>query len=154
MDTQFVTDPVEGGADPFFGCYFPSKPIEANVMCHETLIMDDTSCTNGYALPRLVVLAIDENLSSQLVAVAFLRDRATESFSHFLTWMRDHVTNREIDPATLFLTQWWSTVMMINTPRFKACSHDLESFSAPNTSAPTFGGRWDVTHGTIAAIGE
>jgi hypothetical protein len=50
-------------------------------------------------LRLLVVLAIDENVISQLVAFAFLRDQTTESFSHFLTWMRDHVVNQEIDPG-------------------------------------------------------
>jgi hypothetical protein len=99
MDTQVVTEPVEGGADRFLGWYFFHKPMEANVICEETLIMDDTSWTNCYGFPRLVILAIDENVISQLVAFAFLRDRTTESFSHFLTWMRDHVVNREIDPG-------------------------------------------------------
>jgi hypothetical protein len=99
MDTQFVREPVEGGADRFLGCDVFSKPMEANVISQETLLMDDTSCTNCYGLPLPVVLAIDEKLISQLVAFAFLRDRTTESFSHFLTWMRDHVVNREIDPG-------------------------------------------------------
>jgi hypothetical protein len=75
--------------------------MEVNVICQETVIMDNTSWTNCYWLPRLVIPAIEENVISQLVAFAFLRDRTTESFSQLLTWMRDHVADREIGPGHL-----------------------------------------------------
>jgi hypothetical protein len=105
-------------------------------------------------VPPLVVLAIDENVINELVGFAFLRDRTPESFSHFLTWMRDRVVSPEIDLGHPVPRAIVVDPMMVNTPRFKACFHDLESFSAPNTSPPTFSGRWDVLHWSITSIGE
>jgi hypothetical protein len=75
--------------------------MEANVICRETFIIDDAACPNCDGLPRLVILALDENVISQLVAFAFPRDRTTESFSHVLSWLRDHGVNPEIDQTRL-----------------------------------------------------
>jgi hypothetical protein len=99
MDTQLVAEPGERGADRFLPCYFFSKAMEVDAICQETLIMDDPSWTNCSGSPLLAILALNKKLISQLVAFAFLRDRTTESFSHFVSSVRDRRVHPRIDPG-------------------------------------------------------
>jgi hypothetical protein len=49
----------------FAGCDFFHTIFSGTPVLHETLIMDDTSCTNRYGFPILVILGIDEYRLSQ-----------------------------------------------------------------------------------------
>jgi hypothetical protein len=55
--------------------------------------MDDTSCTNRYGFPILVILGIDEYKVSQLIAFALIRDRTKEQIVDFLRWVRRHLSH-------------------------------------------------------------
>jgi hypothetical protein len=70
------------------GCYFFQNRFSDTTICTETLIMDDTSCTNRCGFPIHVILGIEEHKLSQLVAFALIRNRTIEAFVDFLSWVK------------------------------------------------------------------
>jgi hypothetical protein len=59
--------------------------------------MDDTSCTNRYGFPILVILGIDEDQLSQLVAFALIRKRTIDAFVDFLSWVKQYLCAEDRD---------------------------------------------------------
>jgi hypothetical protein len=57
------------------GCYSFQSRFTDTTICTETLIMDDTSCTNRHGFPILVILGINEHKLSPLVAFALIRNQ-------------------------------------------------------------------------------
>jgi hypothetical protein len=70
---------------------FLSKRFTGTTICTETLILDDTSCTNRYGFPILLNVGIDEHHLSQLVAFALIRNRTIEAFVDFLSWVKQYL---------------------------------------------------------------
>jgi hypothetical protein len=60
-------------------------------MVRETLVIDDTSCTNYFAQALVVILAVDEHSISQLVAFAFIADRSVPAFEGFFSWVAERI---------------------------------------------------------------
>jgi hypothetical protein len=53
--------------------------------------MDDTSCTNRYGFPILVILGTDEHKLSPLVAFALIHNRTIDAFVDFLSWVKQYL---------------------------------------------------------------
>jgi hypothetical protein len=85
MKVEFKSDEQER----MRAVYFFHKVFKGKEICRQVLILDDTSCTNRFGLPLLVILGVDEHDLCQLIGFAFLRDRTTEQFAEFLVWFRD-----------------------------------------------------------------
>jgi hypothetical protein len=86
LDTHFCHD----AENKFTGCYFLNKLLMIAILCR-VLGMDDTSCTNIFALPLILVVASDEHGLNQIVAYAITLNRTEKTFEHFLTWLKDHL---------------------------------------------------------------
>jgi hypothetical protein len=86
---DFTTQPLyDTSAGRCGGCYFFHKVLAGTTACTGVLVMDDTACTNHFGLPLVVIIGLDEHGRNQVVAFAFLFDRCTERFEHFLSWLR------------------------------------------------------------------
>jgi hypothetical protein len=59
--------------------------------------MDDTSCTNRYDFPILVIFGIDKYNLSQLVAFVPIRDRTASAVEHFLRWVKTYLREGQVD---------------------------------------------------------
>jgi hypothetical protein len=73
------------------GCYFFQKLLRDTLMVKDTLIIDDTACTNYFDFPLLLILALDEHAISQLVAFAFIKNRTEESYKAFFNWVAKRI---------------------------------------------------------------
>jgi hypothetical protein len=92
LDTHFCHD----AQNKFTGCYFLNKLLVLALLCR-TLGMDDTSCTNFFALPLILVVASDEHGLNQIVAYAITLNRTENTFQHFLTWLKERLPATDKD---------------------------------------------------------
>lgn len=67
----------------FNGCYVFHESIIGTSYATDVCILDDTSCTNHYGLPLLVLLSEDENARSQVLAYAVMMSRVKACFIDF-----------------------------------------------------------------------
>lgn len=67
----------------FNGCYVFHDSIMGTPYASDVCILDDTSCTNYYGLPLLVLLSEDENARSQVLAYALMMSRVKACFVDF-----------------------------------------------------------------------
>ena len=54
-------------------------------------ILDDTSCTNYYGLPLLVLIVEDENRKNQILSFTLMEDRTKPSFINYLTHVKQYL---------------------------------------------------------------
>jgi hypothetical protein len=71
--TILVTDPDHN----FGGFYAANMTFGETSIFTETLIMDDTACTNHFNLPLFAVIGIDEHGRNQLMGFGILFKRTT-----------------------------------------------------------------------------
>jgi hypothetical protein len=72
----------------FYYSHFVSIRAISNSIILHTLFMDDTYCANFHSFPLFIILGIDQNNYTQLVAFAILRNSTTSVISKFLTYFR------------------------------------------------------------------
>jgi hypothetical protein len=96
LETHFCHD-AEG---KLTGCYFLNKILMVPIVCR-TLGMDDTSCTNVFALPLILVVGSDEHGLNQIVAFALTLNRTEKSFEHFLLWLKSRLPATDQDEKPL-----------------------------------------------------
>ena len=71
--------------------YFFHIPVMSTPYARDIAVIDDTSCTNFYGLPLLVIIAVDENFRSQVMSFSVLPGRRTEDFVAYLTAVKNRV---------------------------------------------------------------
>jgi hypothetical protein len=82
--TLLVTDPDHN----FGGFYAANITLGETSIFRETLIMDDTACTNHFDLAVFAVIGIDEHGRNQLLGVGILMKRTAGQFANFLRWLQ------------------------------------------------------------------
>lgn len=72
----------------FDGCYLFHIPVCHACYSKDICILDDTSCTNHFGLPLLVMASEDENARTQVMAYAILTSRTKSEFVDFFQEVR------------------------------------------------------------------
>jgi hypothetical protein len=123
--------------------------------------MDDTSCTNQYGFPILVVLGIDEYKVSQLLGFALIRDRTTSTFVPFLRWVKQYLregeANMDSDPTPKAFvvdrhdSQLAAVREVFPRSRIVFCAKHLGANlrQVRGTRSPVVGAFWDLIHEKI-----
>jgi hypothetical protein len=83
----------------FAGCYGFRITFKNTELVRQTLVMDDTACTNYFEFPLVLIVASDEHNKTQLVAWAFIMDRTKFSFADFLRWLKPMIDPNAASPA-------------------------------------------------------
>ena len=75
----------------FCGCYCFHDRILSSDYVRDICVLDDTSCTNFYGFPLLVMLAEDEHAHNQVIAFTFMVSRLKDTFLQFFQEVRKRV---------------------------------------------------------------
>ena len=78
-------------SNQFNGCYVFHESVIRTAYARDICILDDTSCTNHYGLPLLVLLSEDENARSQVLAYAVMMSRVKAFFVDFFQQLYQRV---------------------------------------------------------------
>ena len=71
--------------------YVFHDPISRANYSSDICIIDDTSCTNYFGMPLLVILSEDENARSQVVSFSIMSSRTSSSFEEYFKVVKDKV---------------------------------------------------------------
>jgi ubiquitin C-terminal hydrolase len=99
LDTTFL----HNKENKFVGCYFFHTVFAGTDFVGQTLIMDDTSCTNHFGLPLVIIATSDEHNLTQIIAYALTLDRTQISFGDFLRWVRKRLSQQGTVPAKIVI---------------------------------------------------
>ena len=75
----------------FHGCYIHHIPICSSYYAKDICIVDDTSCTNYYGLPLLVMISDDENGRNQVLSFSFMENRTQQTFTNYFLSVKEIV---------------------------------------------------------------
>ena len=75
----------------FCGCHMLHNRVCKKSYSNDVCIVDDTSCTNYYGLPILVMIVEDENGKNQLLAFSIIENRQEYVFEQFFNYMKSIV---------------------------------------------------------------
>lgn len=75
----------------FNGCYVHHKPVCHTDYAKDLCVIDDTSCTNRYGLPLLVMIAEDENARNQIISFSFLASRTQQNFINYFNSVKEEI---------------------------------------------------------------
>jgi hypothetical protein len=78
---EFTFTRTETNEEIFHACYFISKIIIVRQFTGEISTVDDRSATNRFGFPLMMLLTVDMNQNSPLVAFAILTHRTTEAYT-------------------------------------------------------------------------
>ena len=110
----------EKDTNVFCGCHCFHEVICNKAYAKDICIVDDTSCTNKYGFPVLVMLVEDENGRSQVLAFSFLKTREATEFDMFFEKVKRKVGNIRLFIADRNQTQMnsikriWPDCLIIN----------------------------------------
>lgn len=69
--------------------YILHNRIVENEYPHDVIIIDDTACTNYYALPLVALIAVDENYWNELLSFALIDSREQISFINYFQKLKE-----------------------------------------------------------------
>ena len=75
----------------FNGCYVFHEPIMSEKYANDLCIIDDTSCTNYYHLPLLLMISEDQNGRNQVLSFAIICSRTKNEFINYFVEIKQKI---------------------------------------------------------------
>ena len=73
----------------FNGCYVIHDPISKCTYANDICVLDDTSCTNYFGLPLLVMISEDENGRDQVLSFSIMMSRTKNDFLDYFRYVKN-----------------------------------------------------------------